>query len=64
MHLHYAINLKFQNMIFTPRTEPVFVNLLRSPESIPSLSGQYEYPYDNPICRPGPLVYGAQESIP
>jgi hypothetical protein len=31
-------------------TEPVFVNLLRSPGSIPSKAVQY----DDPICRTGP----------
>ncbi len=32
-------------------TEPVFVDLLRSPESILSLAGQY----GDPICLTGPL---------
>ncbi len=33
--------------------EPVFVDPLRSPESIPSLAGRY----DNPICCTGPPSY-------
>jgi hypothetical protein len=41
------------NVLNWARTEPVFVNLIRSPEIDSSLAGRY----DNPIFRTGPPRY-------